>query len=205
MKRSVLALFGLLFMTVLVRFVANKENEPVDKGSFGNENVAGKATKGLAVRQKALDAVTAEPQAVALIPTFFPKAKLVAKVSDPVDSKGRQKVIETVETGMREKFVRVVSTYVSDGQGGVRRTGELTMVANQLLLERPATLDAATFEKLIRQAGALNVKAINSDAFLATFASQPQNPRALDTYMSQVKQVAGTNVTVEPNYIRKAF
>ena len=44
-----------------------------------------------------------------------------------------------------------------------------------------------------------------SGAFLATFAAQPMDPRALDTFMSRVREVAGADVTVEPNYIRKLF
>ncbi|MGZ3686014.1 MAG: hypothetical protein ACXVCI_19320, partial [Bdellovibrionota bacterium] len=124
---------------------------------------------------------------------------------DPVDAQGRQRVIETVETGMKEPYVRVERTFKQDSSGVQHQLGgEVAMVANQLLLEKPDGLDKAAFKQLLKQAGAQDVKEIG-EAFLATFAAQPLDPHALDTFMSRVKEVAGADVTVEPNYIRKLF
>jgi hypothetical protein len=140
-----------------------------------------------------------------VIPTFFPKAKVIAEVADPVDAQGRQRVIQTVETSMKEPYVRVERTFVKKATGGRHQVGgEVAMVSNQLLLEKPDSLDKATFETLLRQAGAKDVTEIG-DAFLATFAAEPRDPHALDTFVSRVKEVAGADVTVEPNYLRKLF
>lgn len=147
------------------------------------------------------DALSADAQA---IPVFFPKANVVAKVADPVDAGRRQRVIETVETGMKEPYVRVERVFERRNGGARQVGGEIAMVANQVLLEKPEALDRATFERLLRSAGANKVEPVG-DAFLATFTAQPADPRALDTIMNRVKEVAGAEVTVEPNYLRKVF
>lgn len=135
---------------------------------------------------------------------YFPKATVISRAVDPVDAQGRQRVIETVETTMAEPYVRLERTFSREGGGPQRAGSEVAMVANQLLLQKPDSLDKATFQNLLRQAGARQVKQIG-DAFLATFAAQPQDPRALDEYVGRVRAVAGAGVMVEPNYIRRLF
>jgi hypothetical protein len=154
-----------------------------------------------AVALPAAELTTDDP----VIPTFFPRARVIAEVADPVDAQGRQRVIETVETSMKEPYVRVERTFVKKAKGGRHQVGgEVAMVSNQLLLEKPDSLDKASFETMLRQAGAKEVTEIG-EAFLATFAAEPTDPRALDSFMSRVKEVAGADVMVEPNYLRKLF
>lgn len=207
MKRVLLTLSGLLALALLVRLGAG-EGPGLPAVHVSDKDPSALVLPVNAPAAKAEERAEAAPRAgapasQAFIPAFFPSSKVVATVTDPIDAQGRQRVLETVETNMKERYVRVVRTF--SVAGGVRRLREeVSMVANQLLLEKPEGVDAEAFARQLRAAGALDVKAIG-EAFLATFTSQPENPHALDSYVSRVKQVAGATVTVEPNYIRKLF
>jgi hypothetical protein len=155
---------------------------------------------------EARDEVAAAPAAEASpVPAFFPKARVVARVLDAEDAHGRQRMLETVETSMKEPYVRVERTFQRDARGALHelRNG-VAMVANQLLLQRPEATGVAEFERRLRRAGAVDVKELG-EATLATFPARPQDPRALDAIMARVREVAGAGVTVEPNYLRRLF
>lgn len=146
-----------------------------------------------------------EVTAIQLPPSrFFPNAKVVARVREPAGANGVERVIDTVETKMHQPYVRVERILSPRKAGGQRVTREVAMVANQLLLQKPESVSGADFARMLARAGASEVKPIG-DTYLATFAAEPRDPRALDTYVSRVREVAGADVTVEPNYIRKLF
>src|SRR5262249_9137388 len=139
---------------------------------------ANPATKTSAIRQKApapvvSDEVKQQSAAPApdtpFVPAFFPTARIVARVTEPADARGRHRELETVETGMRERYVRVVRTVRIEPGGKRRISGEIAMVADQLMLEKPAFMDGSAFTKLLRKAGAIRIAALNEDAYLATF------------------------------------
>ena len=205
MKKSYLALITL---ALVLGIYLQRQNERLSmpEGSESSDAIAVTESAPVAKPAGAEPAEAVVPsQDDPVIPTFVPKAKVVAEVADPVDAQGRQRVIETVETSMKEPYVRVERTFVKKATGGRHQVGgEVAMVSNQLLLEKPDSLDKATFETMLRQAGATDVTEIG-EAFLATFAAEPKDPRALDGFMSRVKEVAGSEVTVEPNYLRKLF
>jgi hypothetical protein len=106
---------------------------------------------------------------------------------------------------MHEPYVRVERTFQRTATGKRRQLGgEIAMVANQLLLEKPDSVSKLGFEGMLRKAGAQGVSEIG-EAYLATFAADPTDPRALDAFMKRVREVAGADLIVEPNYIRKMF
>ena len=78
-------------------------------------------------------------------------------------------------------------------------------MANQLMLQRPEAQGKEEFLHSVRRAGAIEIKELADDIFLATFTAEPENPRALDAYVSRLREVAGAEISVEPNYIRKVF
>jgi len=211
MKRISITIASLLVTLALLNHLRVRERgagEPAAKTVEQGQEESDEQTVVLpsqAPAEEARDevpAVNAAPAASGgFVPTYFPKAKIVARVADPADAQGRRRVIETVETNMKERFVRVERTFRADGKPA---SAEVAMVANQLLLEKPAAVAVGDFVVALKKAGALEVKQIG-EAFLATFSSKPEDPRALDAYLSRVKEVAGADVTVEPNYIRKMF
>jgi len=136
---------------------------------------------------------------------FFPKAKVIASVSDPERDDGSHRVIENVETAMRNQLVRVERILQPSSDGGSRVVEEVAMVANQLLLQKPYGMAAYIFLDMLSQAGALEVKELEGNAYLATFDAQPGNPRALDSYTARVQELAGVEIAVEPNYLSKIF
>lgn len=203
MKRLILLLA--LVLAVAIGFRLSSAPPEVGAQDSLSQVRATPAAPAAAAQMKEPSVAPAQDDAV-VIPTFFPKAKVIAKVADPVDSRGRQRVIETVETSMKEPYVRVERTFRRSEAGKRRQVGgEVAMVANQLLLEKPDSVDKEAFETMLHKAGALGVAEIGEEAYLATFAADPTDPRALDTFMSRVKEVAGADVIVEPNYIRKMF
>ncbi len=140
------------------------------------------------------------------VPVFFPRARLIARVSDPVDSSGRSRIIETVETSMKQPYVRVERTVVMGENGKAEVKSEVAMVANQLLLQKPLSFEKEPFLDALQKAGADEVKEIAESTYLATFTARPNDPRALDDFVSRVREMAGADsMTVEPNYIRKIF
>jgi hypothetical protein len=208
MNRMFLTLAALVLVLILADRLRGVEAEVKEDAAIETSDVPMVMPSTPGPAKDDLTTTSAAPDRAApaaFIPTFFPKAKVVAQVADPVDAKGRERVIETVETGMREKYVRVERSFTRDAQGVLHKaSADLAMVANQLLLEKPTGLTTAAFTLLLKQAGAIDVKPIG-EAFLATFQAKPEDPRALDAYMSKVREVAGARVTVEPNYIRKLF
>jgi len=193
MRRLVL----LIVLSLVLAFLIRRKDELLKKA-----NVAQRMPAVSAPDEKLLATpVTESEESEAIVPTFIPQSKVLASVSDPPDAEGRQRVIESVETGMREPYVRVVKILVA---GSAQIESEVAMVANQLLLEKPADLTSGVFVELLKSAGAVNVKAVG-EAYLATFTARPEDPRALDGFMARVHEVAGADINVEPNYIRKMF
>lgn len=139
------------------------------------------------------------------VPAFFPQSIVISSVRDPERDDGSQRVIENVETTMRDKLVRVERLVQPLADGGSRVVEEVAMVANQLMLQKPVGMASYMFLDLLSQAGAVEVKELDGDAFLATFRAQPDNPRALEAHSAKVQELAGVDITMEPNYIRKIF
>ena len=116
-----------------------------------------------------------------------------------------ERVVETLETNMKQPYVRIERIFKKNLDGKLLAQGEVAMVANQVMLQRPETLEPQAMDKILREAGAREVRDLGNDSFLATFDARPEDPLALDGYLKQVKEVAGADVPVEPNYIRKLF
>lgn len=221
MKRNLLLASGILFALFLILRDQSKFEAKQTGGDNGNartEEVAPvgetvpmvEPTKHLATEVEDEDLARASAPALALekvaeVPMYFPRAKVVARVSEPAGEEGQRRVIETVETSMRERFVRVerVISPLSDGSQHV--TSEVAMVANQLMLHKPAGIASYMFLDLLGQAGAVHVRELGDDTYLATFEAQPSDPRALEANVAKVQELAGVELTVEPNYIRKIF
>lgn len=134
--------------------------------------------------------------------SYFPHAKIVSLVEEKL-SDGTVRVLKTVETTMKEPYVRIVEIY-KGSRDEANRVDQVAMVANQLLLQLPQGMTEQKFYEGLVSAGASHVKKVGED-FLATFSAQPENPRALDEFMARVKKAVGTEVVVEPNYVRKMF
>jgi hypothetical protein len=210
-NRRILALLLCGFLVALALFLrdrAGRQEQSLVQDSlrdFAAAPLSGEAAALSAVPEKeAKEDAGSEAGKAEPAPVFFPSVKVVAKVVDPAQADGRFKEFETVETSMKERYVRVERTLIPDGAGKLRLVSEIAMVANQILLMRPEALDAAKFQEVLRQAGAIEVKPVG-EAFLATFEARPQDPKALDSYIAKVREVAQTDISIEPNYIRKMF
>lgn len=152
-------------------------------------------------------AVGALPDAAALPAvaprSIFSHAKLISRVESEPDEAGRVKVIKTLETNMKQRFVRLEETYV-EGKAVLQNLVEQTaMVANQLLTQKPAAMAEERFVQLLGETGADEVRKVG-DSFLVTYHAEPDNPLALDAYISRMKS-AVEGLVVEPNYIRRLF
>lgn len=158
------------------------------------------------------EAATAAPEASALpmvvLPAqgsgdsgYFPGASVVASTEELSDEEGEVRVVKTLETDLSERFVRLVETYRKEGEDRVLERQE-AMVANQLLLRKPDGAAEDEFLAGLQQAGALEVKVVGG-GYLATFESRPGEPNALNLFRERVREVLGTSVVVEPNYIRQ--
>jgi hypothetical protein len=110
------------------------------------------------------------------------------------------RVIKTVETSRKERYIRVEETYTGGAINAAGLVRESAMVANQLLTQRPEAMAEESFVRILGETGAAEIKKIG-DAFLVTFRAEPENPRALDGYIAKLKAALGSAV-VEPNYIR---
>lgn len=211
MKRNLLLASGVVFAL----FLLLRDQSRFDEQSQGNENGNARLKQEAPLpiteptNHLATDVLeeeeTSEAGKAGEAPSFFPSARVVASVTEPAGADGRQRVIETVETTMRERFVRVERVLSPAADGGSHVTSEVAMVANQLMLQKPSQMADYVFVEMLGRAGALNVKELGEGAFLATFEAQPADPRALDTNVAKVQELAGVEITVEPNYIRKIF
>jgi hypothetical protein len=214
MKRNLLLASGVLFAL----FLLLRDQSRFEEQSQGNENGNARLkqetpvpvtepTNHLATDVLEDEEVSQAGQAggAGEAPSFFPSSRVVASVTEPAGADGRQRVIETVETSMRERFVRVERVLSPAADGGSHVTSEVAMVANQLMLQKPSQMADYIFVEMLGRAGALNVKELGEGAFLATFEAQPADPRALDSHVAKVQELAGVEITVEPNYIRKIF
>jgi hypothetical protein len=131
---------------------------------------------------------------------LFPHARVVAQVEVAGERPGEVRVIKTVETNRKERYIRVEETYTGGAINAAGLVRESAMVANQLLTQRPEAMAEESFVRILSETGAAEIKKIG-DAFLVTFHAEPENPRALDAYIARIKAALGSAV-VEPNYIR---
>ncbi|MGE3263429.1 MAG: hypothetical protein AB7K68_16750 [Bacteriovoracia bacterium] len=155
-----------------------------------------------------VEAAVAEAEEHGALPAIaprllFPAARVLSRLESAADSAGRVRVIKTVETAMRQKFVRVEEVYVEGKAESANLVEQNAMVANQLLAQKPAAMDEERFRRILEGTGASEIKKVG-EGFLVTFQAEPENPLALDSFLSRVKSaVAG--LVVEPNYIRRLF
>lgn len=201
MRRNLLLASGIIFaLYLMVR----------DQQRFeGHDNGNARLEEGLPAveptKHLATDVLEDEEEVEeAAQPAFFPQARVVASVTEQAEH-GQRRVIETVETSMKERYVRVERVLSPSSTGGAHVTSEVAMVANQLMLTKPAGMASYMFLDLLGRAGAVHVKELGEDAYLATFQPQPADPRALDVSLAKVQELAGVEVAAEPNYIRKIF
>jgi|GEM_PF-5213137 len=207
MKRIIL-LAGILFALTLIfrdqsRFEKGEVTE-VTEPTVLEKLQAVPSLREEPLATEVLEETRASEEESQFAPAFFPESKVVASVRDD-RSDGNQRVIENVETSMRDKLVRVERVTEPMSDGSSRVVQEVAMVANQLMLQKPAGMASYMFLDLLSQAGAVEVKELDGDAYLATFNAQPSNPRALETHVAKVQELAGVDISVEPNYIRKLF
>lgn len=217
MRRNLLLASGIIFaLYLMVRDQDRFEEQRLEGHDNGNARAEEmlpvvEPTKHLATDvldeeehgEAGASKVTA-PSEEAAVPAFFPKARVVASVTEPAEH-GQSRVIETVETTMRERYVRVERVLSPSSTGGAHVTSEVAMVANQLLLKKPAGMAGYMFLDLLGRAGAVHVKELGDEAYLATFQARPTDPKALDVSLARVQELAGVDITAEPNYIRKIF
>lgn len=134
---------------------------------------------------------------------LWPNARVISRVEMEPDAQGRVKVIKTVETRMKQKYVRIEETYVNGRVESANLVQQNAMVANQILAQKPRAMGEERFVQILGESGAHEIKKIG-DNFLVTFTAQPQNPQALDSFLTRVK-AAVSGLVVEPNYIRRLF
>lgn len=132
---------------------------------------------------------------------MFEGAPVISSVTEAGPAEGQEKTTKIVETNLKQPYVTLEEIYDTvDGKKVL--IDQRAMVANQLMLQMPDGVAEEAFFAALRQAGALELKALDG-AVIATFESRPNEPKALDGYLSRVKEILGANVTVEPNYVRK--
>lgn len=139
------------------------------------------------------------------VPAFLPEMRVVASVSEPEGEDGRKRVIESLETSRREKFVRVERTMQAYSDGGSRVVDEVAMVANQLRVKRPVGMATYMFLDLLGRAGATEVTELDEGAYLATFQARPEDPLALDAFSAKVQELADVEIPMEPNYLHRGL
>jgi hypothetical protein len=132
---------------------------------------------------------------------MFADAPVISSMVEYGPEPGQETAIRIVETKMKQPFVKIREIY--EERNGTRvLVDQQAMVANQLMLQRPAGVEETAFVEALRNAGAKELKTVG-DTVVATFESRPHDPKALDDYLSKVRELVGAEVTVEYNYIRK--
>lgn len=132
---------------------------------------------------------------------YFPGAKEWSRM-ERRENNGDLRVIKTVETHMKEPFVRVEEVYRGGAVAEKNLTGQAAMVANQLLIALPDGVEEERLLAALRIAGAIDVKRAGED-YLATFPARPEDPAALEEFRERVISSADFELVIEPNYIRK--
>ena len=132
---------------------------------------------------------------------MFDGANVVSSVTEPGPVEGQETTTKIVETNLKQPYVTLEEIYDTvDGKKVM--IDQRAMVSNQLMLQMPDGVTEEAFFAALRQAGAVELRAIDG-AVIATFEARPNEPKALDGYLARVKEILGANVTVEPNYVRK--
>ncbi|RZA06105.1 MAG: hypothetical protein EOP11_11175 [Proteobacteria bacterium] len=132
---------------------------------------------------------------------MFADAPVISSMTEYGPEPGQETAIRIVQTKMKQPYVKIREIY-EERNGQRTLVDQQAMVANQLMLQRPAGVGSASFLSALRGAGAVDLKPAG-DAVVATFESRPHDPKALDDYMARVREILGTEVTIEYNYIRK--
>ncbi|MGZ3694733.1 MAG: hypothetical protein ACXWQO_11160 [Bdellovibrionota bacterium] len=163
-------------------------SEPVKNKQAGEgESLSGDSSALPAIAPKAL----------------FPGAKIVSREESAADSSGKVHVIETMETDMKQKYVRVEETYIDGAVNQANLVQQNAMVANQLLAQKPEAMAEERFLQILGETGASEIKKVG-ESFLVTFRAEPENPHALESFIAKVKGAVG-ELVVEPNYLRRLF
>lgn len=132
---------------------------------------------------------------------MFAEAPVISSVTEYGPEPGQETVSRVVETSMKLPFVKIREIY-EERDGKRILVDQRAMVANQLMLQRPAGVPEEDFFAALRSAGAKEIKPV-ADAVVVTFESRPHDPKALDDALSRVRAALGVDVVIEPNYIRK--
>lgn len=200
---KIILISGILFAVALILFdQAPTEEEIRQLRSIHEES--GTQDSGPAESEAVVHATEVSEDEVAEV-VFFPRSRIVASVADPEGADGRQRVLETVETSTKNKFVRLERTLQAYAGGGSQVVAEVAMVENQLLLRKPAGMASYMFLDILSRAGALEVKELEGNSYLATFRSKPEDPRALEDYSATVQGLAEVEISIEPNYLGRTF
>jgi hypothetical protein len=132
---------------------------------------------------------------------MFADAPVISSMMEYGPEPGQETATRIVETKMKQPYVKIREIY-EERNGARVLVDQQAMVANQLMLQRPAGVEESVFFEALRSAGAKELKTVG-DAVVATFESRPHDPKALDDYLARVRELVGAEVTVEPNYIRR--
>lgn len=130
---------------------------------------------------------------------MFPEGQVIAVFCEDDPKNDRYTLIKTMQTSMREPFVRVEEVYSGDGTHLVEAAA---MVANQVMVERPSDLSETEFVKALDAAGATALKKIQTDNFLVSFLMDTKEPKAIEAYLARLNKLLKTPVHSAPNYIR---
>jgi hypothetical protein len=144
-----------------------------------------------------------EPSAVAVPPEYFPGAPVIATVTLEGKKTGETIVLKTVETDLKQPYVRIEETYRGTGKDR-HLIDQAAMVANQVLVRKPAEATEEDFLEVVRGAGATDLKKMSS-SYLVTFPARPEDPQALDAFMERLRLASQGKIVMEPNYVRKIF
>lgn len=207
MKKGILFFVGVLLLVCLASwkkpFFASSplETQKVEH-DFRAPSSQGAATALLPRQVAEPSSPVKSDEAPRMQQEFFPRAKVISSITLPGKKVGEVLVIKTLETDLKQPFVRVEETYI--GEGPTRQmVDQAAMIANQILVRRPKDVLEADFVTILEKAGAIALKKMTS-GYLVTFQARPEDPQALDSYMEKVRTLAPATL-IEPNYVRKIF
>jgi len=132
---------------------------------------------------------------------MFADAPVVSSMVEYGPEPGQETTTRIVETKMKHPFVKIREIY-EEREGTRVLVAQTAMVANQLMLQRPAGVNEQEFLSALRSAGAKELRPAG-DAVVATFEARPHDPKALDDALAKVREALGAEVTIEYNYIRR--
>lgn len=206
MKKGLLFFVGVLLLVCLASWKKPFFVSPPREAQKVEHDFRAPSSQGFAIPQLPQAAEPASPvkseEPPRMQQEFFPRAKVISSITLPGKKAGQVLVIKTLETDLKQPFVRVEETYVGEGSSR-QMVDQAAMIANQILVKRPNELPEGEFVSILEKAGAIALKKMSS-GYLVTFQARPEDPQALDSYMGKVRALS-PGIFIEPNYVRKIF